>query len=152
MTIKETISEWLGETQGLMIKKYDELGFRASGNWSKSLENEVTEGNGKYTATISGANYTYWMEHGRKAGKFPPPNVIREWIKDKGIIAEGISLNSLAFLIGRKIAEQGTKIRPGIVSDVITQQRVQDLYDRIGQIFINEVRSDVIKELKNGNN
>jgi len=148
MTIKETISEWLGETQELMVKKYDELGFRASGNWSKSLENEVTEGNGKYTGTISGANYTYWMEHGRKAGKFPPMNAIKQWIKDKGIIAQGISQNSLAFLIARKIANEGTRIRPGIVSDVITQARVQDLYERIGQVFINEVRSDVIKELK----
>lgn len=152
MTIKETISEWLGETQEIMVKKYDELGFRASGDWAKSLENEVTEGNGKYTATISGANYTYWMEHGRKPGKFPPRNAILKWINDKGIIAEGISRNSLAFLIARKIANEGTRIRPGIVSDVITQARIQELYDKIGQVFINEVRSDVIKELKNGNN
>lgn len=152
MTIKETISEWLGETQELMVKKYDEWGFRASGDWEKSLEDEVTEANYKYTGTISGANYTYWMEHGRKPGKFPPRNAILKWINDKGIIAEGISKNSLAFLIARKIANEGTRVRPGIVSDVITQQRVQDLYDKIGQVFINEVRSDVIKELKHGNN
>lgn len=152
MTIKETISEWLGETQELMVKKYDELGFRASGDWAKSLENEVTEANYKYTGTISGANYTYWMEHGRKPGKFPPRNAILKWITDKGIIAEGISQNSLAFLIARKIAQEGTRMRPGIVSDVITEQRVRDLYDKIGQVFINEVRSDVIKELKHGNN
>lgn len=148
MTIKETISEWLGETQELMVKKYDELGFRASGDWEKSLENEVIEGSGKYTGTISGANYTYWMEHGRKPGKFPPRSAILKWINDKGIIAEGISQNSLAFLISRKIANEGTKVRPGIVSDVITQQRVQELFSKIGQVFINEVRSDVIKELK----
>jgi hypothetical protein len=148
MTIKETISEWLGETQDLMIKKYDELGFRASGDWAKSLENEVTEGNGKYTGTITGSNYTYWMEHGRKAGKFPPISAIKQWIVDKGIVAEKISQISLAFAIAAKIARDGTKVRPGIVSDVITQSHVQDLYNRIGQVFINEVKSDVIKELK----
>jgi hypothetical protein len=148
MTIKETISEWLSETQELMIKKYDELGFRASGDWAKSLENEVTEGNEKYTGTISGANYTYWMEHGRKPGKFPPRAFIIQWIQEKPIYYKDITLNSLAFLIARKIARDGTKVRPGIVSDVITQSHVQDLYNRIGQVFINEVKSDVIKELK----
>jgi hypothetical protein len=152
MTTKQTIQAWLDETQVLMVEKYDQLGFRASGDWEKSLENEVTEGKGKYTATIKGANYTYWMEHGRKPGKFPPINMIKKWIIEKPVHFENISLNSLSFLIARKIARDGTKIRPGVVSDVITKPRIDDLLKRIGQSMILELKSDIIKDLKDVNN
>lgn len=148
MTIKDQISLWLGDLQDDMVKKYDELGFRASGQWAASLENDVTEKDGNYKATIQGANYTYWMEHGRKSGKFPPINAIRQWIDDKGIVAKGISRNSLAFLIARKIANEGTKIRPGIVSDVFTQARVDQLVEKLRPLFVDDVKSDVITILK----
>ena len=56
------------------------------------------------------------MENGRGPGKFPPPDKILEWIRIKPIIPDdrGGRLpteQQLAFLIGRKIAEQG--IEPG---------------------------------------
>jgi len=148
MTVKQTISEWLDESQSLMVDRYNALGFRASGNWEKSLSTEVTESAGKYHGKLEGANYTYWLEHGRKAGKYPPIKAIRQWIDDKGIIPDGISKNSLAFLIARKIATEGTKARPGLVSDVLTKNRIDQLFKDIGMSFINQVRSDVLKTFK----
>lgn len=146
--IKDIIQSWLDETQKDLVVKYDQLGFRASGDWERSLSNSINETGGGYHAAIEGANYTYWMEHGRKAGKFPPRSAILKWIEDKGIIAEGISKNSLAFLIARKIANEGTKIRPGIVSDVITQDRINQLIKDIGIFYTAQVKSDIIKTFK----
>jgi hypothetical protein len=145
---KDIIQNWLNETQTLMVDKYDQLGFRASGEWEQSLSNSIEEKEGSFVAKIEGANYTYWMEHGRKPGKFPPMAAIRKWIDDKGIIAENITRNSLAFLIARKIAREGTQIRPGIVSDVITQERIDSLIKDIGALFVTQVKSDVIKAFK----
>lgn len=57
----------------------------------------------------------YWkyLEYGRKAGKFPPPDKIREWIRIKPVLPRPIkgklpTTNQLAYLIGRKIAKKGT--------------------------------------------
>lgn len=146
--IKDIIQSWLDETQKDMVVKYDQLGFRASGDWEKALENLVIESTTGYHATIKGANYTYWMENGRKAGKFPPRNAILDWINQKGIVAEGISNNSLAFLIARKIAREGTKVRPGLISDVLTQDRINKLIQDIGVFYTAQIKSDVIKTFK----
>ena len=56
---------------------------------------------------IKGVNYLYWVNFGRKAGKFPPVDVIRRWVEIKGI-ASGNAIKSVAFLIGRAIMRQGT--------------------------------------------
>lgn len=59
--------------------------------------------------------YWQWVEEGRKPGKFPPISSILQWVLDKPVIprpdANGRipSPKSLAFLIARKIANEGTK-------------------------------------------
>ena len=59
---------------------------------------------------VKALSYIYYLEKGRKPGKRPPMKVIEQWITDKGLILEGISKKSLAFLIARKIGEEGTTI------------------------------------------
>lgn len=92
-------------------------GKSATGNLVHSIQwPEVTfTGNG-YEGTISIADYWKYVEYGRRPGKFPPPNVLINWIKAKPILPrpyDGVtpSVEQLAFLIGRKIAEHG--IEPG---------------------------------------
>lgn len=57
--------------------------------------------------------YAQYIEEGRRPGKFPPPDAISKWITVKNILprAEGgiqPTTRQLTYLIGRKIAEQGT--------------------------------------------
>lgn len=94
-----------------------EDGKSASGNLidSISLPNIEYVGNG-YEASISLADYWKYVEYGRKPGKFPPPNVILNWIRVKPVLPRPVNgitptENQLAFLIGRKIATEG--IEPG---------------------------------------
>jgi hypothetical protein len=148
MITKQIIQDWMDETQKMMVEKYDQLGFRASGGFEQSLENSIQETPGHYHAQILGAHYTYYIEHGRKAGKFPPRNAILEWINQKNIVAEGITKNSLAFLIARKIAREGTRLRPGVVSDVITQAWINKLIKDLGAATVENITSDILNSFK----
>lgn len=88
----------------------------ASGKLAASLRCEVTATPTGYRLTLYAAAYALALEYGRKPGKFPNLTAIREWIQAKGIVphpdAKGraVSVNSLAYLIGRKIATQGSTI------------------------------------------
>lgn len=92
-------------------------GKKASGNLINSIKKLEVEVNGtKYIGKISLADYWKWVEYGRKPGKFPPINKILTWIEQKPIIPRPVNNitptnKQLAFLIGRKIANEG--IKPG---------------------------------------
>lgn len=130
-----------------LIKKYDEKGMRASGNWANSLEVQTTN----LSAKLLGEEYSEQLEYGRKSGKQPPSKVIEQWIRDKGLmqmITSKISITSLAFLIARKIGREGWK-RQGyggveLISEVVTPERIQKIIDRVSDeyipLFENEIK------------
>jgi hypothetical protein len=89
----------------------------ASGNLAASLRTEVLATATGYRLTLYGASYALALEYGRKPGKFPPLRSIQLWIEAKGltqkpggasVTAGATGYSSLAFLIGRKIAQNGT--------------------------------------------
>lgn len=97
--IREVIDRFL-------IPRHEELGMRASGDWIESLEAAARDNVG----IIRGLDYTEFLVRGRRPGGFPPRAVIEKWIADKGIVPDdGISTSALAFLISRKIANEGTE-------------------------------------------
>lgn len=77
--------------------------------------------------------YSTWayitvLEDGRKPGKYAPPEVIEKWIEDKPIKTE-ISKKSLAFLINRKLKEEGSLIwqkggHSGVLSDYTNSEYI----------------------------
>ena len=131
------------DIQTKRVTKYGAV--NASGRLAKSVNYKV---NGS-TLTISAEQYIGALEFGRKPGKKPPRDVIRKWIDEKGIIPNGISKDSLAFLIQRKIGEEGTTIWQqggsdlvsGIFNDALTKEIENDFYNLIA----SEVTSEVLK-------
>ena len=87
----------------------------ASGDLLNNIEYEVTRGDFTYTIYVKMKDYWYFVENGRKAGKMPPIDNILNWIKIKPVLprpnAEGKlpTPQQLAFLIARKIGEEGTE-------------------------------------------
>ncbi len=148
MTTIEKIQGWCDQSLEKLIRQYDADGRRASGGWEKSLESGIEETDKGFKVTLLGAHYTYWMERGRgSSAKFPPIAAIRQWIDDKGIVAQGISRNSLAFLIARKIKNEGYKGRPTVAS-VITDEWIDELLNNVGFFFTDKLKSEVIEILK----
>ena len=87
----------------------------ASGDLLNDIEYEITRGDFTYTIYVKMKDYWYYVENGRKAGKWPPIDNILNWIKIKPVLprpnAEGKlpTPQQLAFLIARKIGEEGTE-------------------------------------------
>ena len=87
----------------------------ASGDLLNNIEYELTRGDFTYTIYVKMKDYWYYVENGRKAGKWPPIQNILDWIKIKPVLprpnAEGKlpTPQQLAFLIARKIGEEGTQ-------------------------------------------
>jgi hypothetical protein len=131
------------DIQTKRVTKYGAV--NASGRLAKSVRYDVKNS----TLTVYAEQYIGALEFGRKSGKRPPRDVIRKWIDEKGIIPNGISKDSLAFLIQRKIGEEGTTIWQqggsdlvsGIFNDALTKEIENDFYNLIA----SEVTSDVLK-------
>ena len=93
-------------------------GSNASYNLFDSFEKIVEVGDDYYSVKISLADYFKFVENGRGPGKFPPVDKIREWISVKPITpypgknGKIPSVEQLSFLIGRKIATEGTDPQP----------------------------------------
>lgn len=90
----------------------------ASFNLYNSFEKIIEIGDDYFSVKISLEDYWYYVENGRKAGKFPPLPKIQNWVQIKAIQpypdANGRipSVEQLTFLIGRKIANEGTEPHP----------------------------------------
>lgn len=109
----------------------------ASGKLADSIRYEVADGK----LRIFGLHYIYYLENGRKPGKAPPRAAIKQWILDKGILRspKESELNSLAFLIQRKIADKGTCVweqgGSDLVSGVVNEDLKNDLINEIFQSY-----------------
>lgn len=88
-------------------------GRRASGNLITSVNTKVNVDGNEFSIELSLQDYWKYVEEGRGAGGFPPVNKILEWIRMKPILPTPMSNgklpteNQLAYLIGRKIANEG---------------------------------------------
>lgn len=147
MNYNDIIFNELEQIKNDLIKSYDAKGMRASGNFPNSLE-VIKKPTG---AELWGANYTEQLETGRKPGKFPPINAIEQWIKDKGIQYENITISSLAFLIARKISREGWNRQAyggvELVSEVITPQRIQSIINKVGDLELKSFIDVVITKI-----
>lgn len=130
-----------------LIDAYDSKGMRASGNFAEGLEVEAEINRG----VLWGYDYAQQLETGRLPGKQPPSSVIEQWIKDKGIasrIQNDISISSLAYLIARKIGREGWNREDyggiELISQVVTEQRLQKILDEVGDAKLIEYSSEII--------
>lgn len=123
----------------------------ASNALTNSVRYIVRKQGRNFDVSISLLDYWKYIEYGRKPGKFPPPDVIREWVKVKPVVPRPIdgitpTNNQLAYLIGRKIAREGIAPRPILKESIqhvnayyeqsIEQALLEDLSDTMTAIII----------------
>ena len=91
----------------------EESGRRATGMLLTSVNTNVVVDGNTYSIDLNLEDWWKYVEEGRGPGKFPPPDKILEWIRVKPILPTPMSNGKLpteqqlAFLIGRKISNEG---------------------------------------------
>ena len=156
--IKEEIDAILVDIK----KAYNSSGRKVTGEFEKGLE-AIYEPN---KGTIRGFTYLAGRGPTKKKGKSGDPTVlkqIKKWIVDKGIAAKVISeekpatekakrnlLSGLAFIITRKIHEQGTNKENWlrIYEEVITVSRISRIIDRVSELNVNQIVLGIRAELE----
>lgn len=112
----------------------------ASGKLKASVRYDIQDG----VCRVYALDYIYYIEKGRKPGKRPPTKAIEQWITDKGLILRNISKKSLAYLIAKKIGEEGTT--------AYKQGGTKLLEDIVGTEFRGEVQSELLLTFKEKTN
>lgn len=100
----------------------------ATGESRRLLEYEIRGNKG----IILGPEHIVQMEEGRGPGKWPPLKDIEKWVIAKGI-ATGKAAKQMAFLVARKIGEEGTVLhrmrqKSGIISKTLNRQRIDTFF------------------------
>lgn len=67
---------------------------------------------GEYVLAGFPTLYAYYVEFGRRAGKFPPFRYIYEWVRVKHFASDEKEAKSMAYAIQRSIGRKGTKPHP----------------------------------------
>ena len=150
-TIAEEVQKWLDESKAKITANYDRDNMRASGNFARSLETNVKESQGRVIGVMVGAHHSLFVDQGRRAGKRPPISAILQWIDDKRIVPTDISNHSLAFLIARKIGNEGWKPKNsypnGVISSVINQNEIDKLLISLSKVAATNIRTEVWQTL-----
>lgn len=136
-------------------------GSDASGSLAESIVvDKITIDETSYSVTVSLNDYWYYVENGRRAGKFPPISKIEEWVKVKKILPKVYewgkrkktvpTVKQLAFLIARKIATKGTKgTRFFSRAREFTMERfADDISYAVSEDIAEYVKNSLAKELK----
>ncbi len=96
---------------------------------------------------IRGERYIGALDKGRRPGKFPPVQVIRDWVAQKLGIG-GAENNSIAYLIGRKIAREGTTIYQdnsrGIELESVKEIGIRKIKQNISDMILKDIKSKVM--------
>lgn len=126
----------------------------ASYNLYNSFEKIIEVGEDYFKVSISLADYWQFLENGRGPGKFPPLDKIRDWVQVKPVNPEPLSngkipsVEQLSFLIGRKIANEGTEGRPFF--EPAKEQTIREFEERINLAIEEDVSNFILELVEEG--
>ena len=141
-----------------MIRQYESKGIKASGSFSRNIS---ISRQGRFKVVLRLPFYAEYITKfksnrgGRGPGGFPPMDAIVQWIKDKGLQLRDFTTGRFkaktdtnyrqaAYLIGRKIASQGTDIYKGKRQPIDLDEIINDQLDFAG----NEMADRIVQEFK----
>lgn len=138
------LTEVLERYGDLLCTKYKTYVPEASGALAQSARYEVRYDGTSYEIGLWLEDYWKYVENGRKAGKFPPLSKIEQWIKVKPVMPRAYNgklptEKQLTFLIGRKIAEEGT----------IGTKVLERSMDEVNNDMLMSIKQAIIEDIGN---
>ena len=122
-------------------------GINASSSLSNTADIEIDYNGDKLIISLMLEPYWKYVEYGRRPGKMPPIDNIKEWIKVKPVIPDARSGRipddrQLAFLIARKIGREGIPAKHPINKTVYS-----DKIENVIQAIKNEIALQLKQQL-----
>ena len=152
---QQILQEELEVLKAELIAKYHELDMKASGTWEATLAVSTEATAGGLRGFVRGEDYSYYMQHGRAAGRMPPVAAIEAWVIAKGLqgVEKNARASSLAWAIAKKIAQLGTRRyqahgTPAFIEAVVTPERIQQIIDKVGIRYLADFKSMIINFFK----
>lgn len=102
--------------------------LRASGKVQKVDDKTIDVG---FFSSYSDKGYASYVEHGRRPGKMPPPDILEAWAYKKFRLSH-TDARSMAWALAHSIAKKGTKARPFFEPEVESGWR--KMIDKIAKI------------------
>jgi hypothetical protein len=104
-----------------------------TGEAARSLEIKGT--------SLLGIDYLYYLDKGRKAGKFPPS--LMSWVREK-LGLQGAEAKNADFLIRRSISRQGTAISRDPSKGLELDKLVTEMLDGMKEDLADEAKAEVL--------
>lgn len=128
-----------------------ELKKVSSGELANNIRYSVIEKDFGLDIEIYLADYWKYTEFGRKPGKQPPIENIKDWIRVKHIVPRGYnnrvpSQNQLAYVISRSIGKHGTKGKH-VISKFLESEELNNLLFSIIDITTNKIYEEIEDEV-----
>jgi len=120
-------------------KSMSDKRLNASGDTSRSISYQVEETLTKAILKIMANRSIGALQFGRKAGRMPPRDVIRQWIDSKPIS-----------LTGGMTKDQLNRFNPGgVISDVVNDELIDKIFKEVKLASINRL-VEATRKLKGG--
>lgn len=145
------LKEFGQEFVNLVADKIIEADGIASGEMLNTLDFDVRKEGGHFTVYLKHTDYFPYFDQGTRP-HWPPKDSIIKWIQDKPIYPEADAngklptVEQLAFLISRKISEDGTEARN--VFDIAKKE----LIPKYEQLFADALAKDIMEDYLAGKN
>lgn len=151
LTNKEILLQFGKSITSDIVRNHVAAGQVATGDTMKAIG--FTSDNN--SIEITGPAHVGVLEDGRRPGKWPPVGDIIRWALAKSVINDEDSpqSKSIVFLIRRGIGQSGTKLfqkggHSGVISNPITDDRINSLSDSILENLSNNISSQVLAGFK----
>lgn len=151
--LQKVLQDYAKEAEEVYKYQISLGGKNASRKLTDSVKSKIVVNGQAFEIYLNLQQYWKYIEEGRKPGKFPPVGAILNWISVKPILPrpdgsgnmERLRPKQLAFLIGRKIKEEGIDPFPALKT---TQEELNRIYhDRLSAALANDIGKYVRKTL-----
>lgn len=129
--LQRVLQDYAREAEELYKYQLSLGGKNASRKLADSVRSKVFVGDTAYDVILNLQEYWKYIEQGRKPGRFPPVGALINWINVKPILPRPDdngripSPKQLAYLIGRKIEQEGIEPFPALKT---TQEELDKIY------------------------
>lgn len=158
MKPEDIVADWLHEKRVALVEVYLSEGIKASGRWERALVENVKAEGATIRGTLTGEDYTEYIQNGRRPNANQSPEALRRWVgyMGNGPIAQWVKDKGLTlspFAVAYKIAREGVRVpnqhNPGdLISRVVNQQAIDELNKRLSHASVTSATSEIRNILK----